>query len=195
MAGPNRDGSRGPRDGHWAAGYVGLRIRDEAGLRGDRRTGLGGIRHVAAGRIAFEMEERATAVALRQYSVAGPGLTHNEHGEVCRAPGRHRSDRPLTSQLNSEHGAGRNRHDRSAPRAAAAACSPLRLRDQRIERGDTHGHSTIIASTSASYFADHFEWKKTIGPIDERPRPHEPVGLPRRPTAWDCLSFSGGAKT
>src|SRR4051812_45908302 len=36
----------------------GLRIRHEAGLRSDSRTGLGGLRHVAAGRIASEMEER-----------------------------------------------------------------------------------------------------------------------------------------
>jgi hypothetical protein len=136
--------------GDWAAGVVGLWIRDEAGLGSDRRTGLGGIRHVAAGRIAFEMEERAPAAPLGQCSEAESAFTYDEHSEVCR----HRDYRPKTWQLNSEHSASRNQHDRHQRRKQPPlSCTPLRLRHQRIEREgqarNVQRHSTIIASTTA----------------------------------------------
>src|SRR3954452_12736995 len=71
-------------------GEGGLRIRHETGLRCDRRTGLGRIHHVAASGIAFEMEERASAV-----------FTHSEYGQIRR----HRGHRPYAPQLEAERSA------------------------------------------------------------------------------------------
>ena len=40
-----------------------------------------------------------------------------------------------------------------------------------------------------------FEWKKTIGPIEERHGHLVPVGLSLDATAWGCWNFSTGART
>jgi hypothetical protein len=121
----------------------GLRVRHEAGLRRDCRTSLGGIRHVAAGGIASEMEERASAALTGQSA-----RTHSEHGQVRP----HRGYRSQTAQLNPEHGASCNHRDCDQRHEhPPLSRPPLRLRNERIERKreseDVQRHNAIIAST------------------------------------------------
>ena len=41
---------------------------------------------------------------------------------------------------------------------------------------------------------ERFDWKKTIGPLVNRPGHRSPGGI-TRPTGWDCWSFWSGART
>ena len=44
------------------------------------------------------------------------------------------------------------------------------------------------------HIAERFDWKKTIGPLVDRPT-HPSPGAITHPTAWGCWSFWSGAKT
>jgi hypothetical protein len=85
----------------------GLRIRHEAGLRSDGRAGLSGLRHVATGGIASEMEKRSSTLQTQSAAVLS-------HGGVAEP--RPRNSKPSTGATATNTSADKTIQRRRKPR-------------------------------------------------------------------------------